>query len=58
MEKPMVAPALIRGDLASVVTGKTPASYNPAARAAFVFRCLAIGDLAVAALAYQRALNR
>ena len=55
MEKPLVDPALIKGDLQSLVANKTPASYDPNKRAAFVFRGLAIGDLAVAGLAYGRA---
>ena len=57
MGKPMVEPGLIKGDLESVVTGATPAGYDPAMRAAFVFRGLAIGDLAVAGLAYGRAVG-
>jgi ornithine cyclodeaminase/alanine dehydrogenase-like protein (mu-crystallin family) len=55
MEKPMVDTALIKGDLQSVVTGAVPARYDANARAAFVFRGIAIGDLAVAGLAYARA---
>ncbi len=54
MEKPMIDPALISGDLASLITGRTPAEYHPDTRKAFVFRGLAIGDLAVAALAWRR----
>ena len=53
MEKPMVAPGLISGDLSSLVAGITSDGFDPARRTAFVFRGLAIGDLAVAAFAYQ-----
>lgn len=53
MENPMIDATLIRGDLQSVVTGTTPAGFSAKNRAAFVFRGLAIGDLAVAGLAYQ-----
>lgn len=55
MEKPMVDTGLIRGDLGSVLSGETPARFDANTRSAFVFRGLAIGDLAVAGLAYQRA---
>ncbi len=54
-EKPMVNPAQITGDLQSLLTNTTPAKFDPSKRTAFVFRGLAIGDLAVAGLAYMRA---
>ena len=57
METPMVDPARIAGDMETLVTGGTPGGYDPARPAAFVFRGLAIGDLAVAALAYRRAVG-
>jgi ornithine cyclodeaminase/alanine dehydrogenase-like protein (mu-crystallin family) len=57
MPKPLVDPSLIQGDLNSVVTGKTPAAYDPERPSAFFFRGLALGDLAVAILAYQRSIN-
>ncbi len=56
MDKPMVAEKLISGDLGTVVTGGTPAAFDETRRSAFVFRGLAIGDLAVAGLAYGRAM--
>ncbi|MCP5075048.1 MAG: ornithine cyclodeaminase family protein [Rhodobacteraceae bacterium] len=56
MDKPMVAPELISGDLESVVLGETPAAFNADAASAFVFRGLALGDLAVAGMAFNRAL--
>lgn len=54
--KPMVAPALVAGDLRGLVTGKLEAGFSPGRRAAFVFRGIAVGDIAVAGLAYQRAV--
>ena len=55
MSKPMVAPALVAGDLSGLVCGDLSGRANAQERTAFVFRGLAIGDLAVAALAYRRA---
>jgi len=54
--KPMVARDLVAGDLSALVTGALTAGFVPGARSAFVFRGIAIGDLAVAGLAYQRAM--
>ena len=53
--EPMVAPALVKGDLSELVQGKVPGRENEDERNAFVFRGLALGDLALAGLAYQRA---
>ena len=55
MPKPLVDPALVRGDLTGLVTGKVAGRYADGERTAFVFRGLALGDLAIAGLAYQRA---
>lgn len=55
MPKPLVDPALVCGDLAGLVTGKVAGRCTNDERTAFVFRGLALGDLAVAGLAYQRA---
>lgn len=55
MPKPLVDPALVRGDLTGLVTGDTVGRRTADERTAFVFRGLALGDLAVAGLAYQRA---
>ena len=55
MEKPMVDARLITGDLQSAVTGASSPRFDADGRAAFVFRGLALGDLAIAGLAYQRA---
>jgi ornithine cyclodeaminase/alanine dehydrogenase len=55
MSKPMVAPALVAGDLSGLVCGDMPGRKSAQERTAFVFRGLAIGDLALAGLAYRRA---
>jgi ornithine cyclodeaminase/alanine dehydrogenase-like protein (mu-crystallin family) len=55
MSKPMVAPALVAGDLSGLVCGEMPGRKSAQERSAFVFRGLAIGDLALAGLAYRRA---
>jgi len=55
MSKPMVAPLLVAGDLSGLVAGDLPGRATAEERSAFVFRGLAVGDLALAALAYQRA---
>ncbi len=54
--KKMVDPDLIRGDLRHLVGGKTDLAFDAKKRSAFVFRGLAIGDFAIACLAYERAL--
>ncbi len=56
MERPLLDPALVRGDLGEVVRGEVPAGFEPDKRSAFLFRGLAIGDFAVAALAHERAV--
>ena len=57
MAKPMVDPALVSGDLSDLLTGGVDASFSPDRRSAFVFRGIAIGDLALASLAYSRAVE-
>jgi ornithine cyclodeaminase/alanine dehydrogenase len=57
MPKPLVDPALVAGDLTGLVNGDIPGRRSDDEKTAFVFRGLALGDLAVAALAYQRALQ-
>ena len=52
---PMVDPALIRGDLLGVATGDTAGRENDEERTAFVFSGLALGDLALAGVAYRKA---
>ncbi len=55
MPRPLVDPALVSGDLTGLVSGHVAGRCNDDERTAFVFRGLALGDLAVAGLAYQRA---
>lgn len=55
MAKPLVDPALVSGDLTGLVNGNIKGRRTESERTAFVFRGLALGDLAVAGLAYQRA---
>jgi ornithine cyclodeaminase/alanine dehydrogenase len=55
MSKPMVAPTLVAGDLSALVGGDIAGRADAQERTAFVFRGLAVGDLALAALAYRRA---
>ena len=57
-ERPLVTPALISGDLCALAQGSVSRPADPGARTAFVFRGLALGDLAVAALAYDRYVQR
>ena len=52
--EPMVEPRLVKGDLSQLVQGKVSGRDGPHERNAFVFRGLALGDLALAGLAYQR----
>jgi len=54
-DKPMVDPDLVRGDLTELATGQVELGFAAKARSAFVFRGIALGDFAVAALAYERA---
>lgn len=54
MATPMVDLSLAKGDLAGLVGGEVAGRTSDEERTAFVFRGLGIGDLAVAALAYQR----
>ncbi len=55
MPQPLVDPALVAGDLTGLVNGDVTGRCTNDERTAFVFRGLALGDLAVAGLAYQRA---
>ncbi len=55
MQQPLVDPSIVSGDLTNLINGDILARCSNDERTAFVFRGLALGDLAVAALAYQRA---
>ena len=54
-QKKMVDPKLVRADLRGLIAGDVDASFDPEQRSAFIFRGLAIGDFAIASLAYERA---
>ncbi len=56
MSNPLVARELIHGDLSSLVNGGTAGRTDENQRTAFIFRGLAVGDLALAALAYRKAI--
>ncbi len=51
---PMVAMERVAGDLGGLVEGRVPPRGDAQERTAFLFRGLAVGDFAVAALAYDR----
>jgi ornithine cyclodeaminase/alanine dehydrogenase len=53
MPKPMVQSDLVSGDITGLVNGDIEGRISDSERTAFVFRGLAIGDLALAGLAYQ-----
>jgi ornithine cyclodeaminase/alanine dehydrogenase len=53
----MVEPALVAGDLTGLIEGTVSARRSDQERTAFVFRGLGLGDLALAALAYRRAVE-
>ncbi|MDA1310578.1 MAG: ornithine cyclodeaminase family protein [Proteobacteria bacterium] len=55
MSNKLADPALVNGDLSGLVLGEVAGRGEPAERTAFIFRGHAIGDLALSALAYQRA---
>ncbi len=54
MEKPLVATDLIDGDITGLVDASVAGRRSDDERTAFVFRGLSLGDLALAALAWQR----
>lgn len=55
MAKPMIDPAMAAGDLTGLVCGDFAGRQGAQETTAFVFRGLAVGDLAVAGLVYMRA---
>ena len=55
MPKPMIDPKLVAGDLAGLVCGDFAGRRSPAETTSFAFRGIAVGDLALAGLAYLRA---
>ena len=54
MEKPLAPAKLVHGDIAGLVLGNAAGRAAPDQRCAFIFRGLAIGDLALATLVWQR----
>ena len=55
MPSPLVDANWVAGDLAGLVNGEIAGRSSDDEKTAFVFRGLALGDLALAGLAYQRA---
>jgi ornithine cyclodeaminase/alanine dehydrogenase-like protein (mu-crystallin family) len=57
MAEPMLEAALVDGDVGELLSGKVLGRSDRMERTAFVFRSVALGDLAVAALAYNKAVT-
>ena len=57
LARPLLDPAIVTGDLAALVTGDREGRRSDRERTAFAFRGLAIGDLALAGLAYECAIG-
>ncbi|MEM7119785.1 MAG: ornithine cyclodeaminase family protein [Pseudomonadota bacterium] len=53
----LIDPGLVTGDFTGLVCGDVPVRRNRKERIAFAFRGLALGDLALASLAYEAALK-
>lgn len=58
MPDPMVEIELVGGDITGLVSGTVSGRQTPTERTAFVFRAVALGDLALASLAYQKAVSK
>lgn len=58
MEIPLVNPNWVGGDLMDLVCGSIKGRITDEQKTAFIFRGLALGDLAISALAYQTAQQR
>ena len=58
MSKPMINPAKVTGDLQGLVSGRVTSPTLTKDCTAFVFRVMAIGDLALASLAFDAALAK
>ncbi|MFO0996228.1 MAG: ornithine cyclodeaminase family protein [Alphaproteobacteria bacterium] len=56
-DRPLIDPALVRGDLTTLVNDESQGRLSAEERTAFAFRGLAIGDLALAGLAYEKAVG-
>ena len=57
LAQPMTGAATVTGDLSELITGQVPSGHDATLPSAFIFRGLAIGDFALAGLAYQRAVT-
>jgi ornithine cyclodeaminase/alanine dehydrogenase len=57
LPEPLVDPDLVAGDITQLVAGEIPGRSDPDETTAFIFRGLALGDLALAYLAYEAALK-
>lgn len=55
MTKPMIKSGPVAGDLMGLVCGDIPGRQSASEKTAFAFRGMAVGDLAIAGLAYLRA---
>ena len=58
MPSPLVKPELVAGDLSGLVLGEVAGRGDDAERTAFIFRAHPLGDLALAALAYKKAVQK
>ena len=58
MPSPLVKPEQIAGDLSGLVLGEVAGRGDDAERTAFIFRAHPLGDLALAALAYKKAVQK
>jgi ornithine cyclodeaminase/alanine dehydrogenase len=58
MADPLLDPALIAGDLVGLASGKAAPRRSAQERLVFAFRGLALGDLALAALCYRKAVEQ
>ena len=57
MPDKLVDPGLVTGDLAGLILGKFAGRGGDEERCAFIFRAHALGDLALSALAYRKAVE-
>ena len=55
--QPMINPKWMSGDLQDLIAKRISGRLNEHERTAFVFRGMAVGDLALAMLAYKKALS-
>lgn len=58
MPKPLVDPNLVQGDLNGLLNGEFKGRESQSERTAFVFRAVPLGDLALASLVYDAAIDQ